>query len=136
DFGGRLCETPASRAALARLQRQLGGDVRIRQIGIANIDMVNAVALPGGRVLLFNGLLKEAKSPDEVAGVLGHEMGHVRHRDTMTALVRQLGLSVVLGGFNGQVGGAVNGLLAMSYSRDAERAADAYSIDRLRAADI
>lgn len=136
DFGGRLCETPASRAAIARLQAQLGDDVRIRQIGIANIDMVNAVALPGGRILLFNGLLKEAQSPDEAAGVLAHEIGHVRHRDTMTALVRQLGLSVVLGGFNGQVGGAVNGLLAMSYSRDAERSADAYSIARLKASDI
>lgn len=136
DFGGRLCETPASRAAIARLQAQLGDDVRIRQIAIANIDMVNAVALPGGRILLFNGLLKEAKSPDEVAGVLAHEIGHVRHRDTMTALVRQLGLSVVLGGFNGRVGGAVNGLLAMSYSREAERAADSYSIARLKASDI
>jgi len=136
DFGGRLCETPASRAAIARLQAQLGDDVRIRRIDVANIDMVNAVALPGGRILLFNGLLKEARSPDEVAGVLAHEIGHVRHRDTLTALVRQLGLSVVLGGFNGQVGSAVNGLLALSYSRDAERAADAYSIGRLRASDI
>lgn len=136
DFGGRVCETPASLAAIAKLQRQLGADVPIRQIAIANIGMVNAVALPGGRILLFQGLIKEAKSPDELAGVLAHEIGHVRHRDTLTALVRQLGLSVVLGGFNGQVGGAVNGLLAMSYSREAERAADTYSIDTLRAADI
>jgi len=136
DFGGRLCETPASRAALEKLRRQLGPDVPIRSIAIANIGMVNAVALPGGRILLFNDLLSEAKSPDELAGVLAHEIGHVRHRDTMAALVRQLGLSVVLGGFDGQVGGAVNGLLAMSYSRDAERAADGYSIAALRAANI
>ncbi|MBN8830092.1 MAG: M48 family metallopeptidase [Sphingomonadales bacterium] len=136
DFGGRLCETPASRAAIEKLRRQLGNDVPIRQIGIANIRMVNAVALPGGRILLFDGLIREAKSPDELAGVLAHEIGHVRNRDTMTALVRQLGLSVLLGGFNGNVGGAINGLLAMSYSREAERAADQYSIDAMRAADI
>lgn len=136
DFGGRLCSTPASEAALEKLRRALGPDVPVRSIAIANVGMVNAVALPGGRILLFDDLLSEAKSPDELAGVLAHEMGHVRHRDTMTALVRQLGLSVLLGGFNGQVGGAVNGLLAMSYSREAERAADRYSIDALRAADI
>jgi len=136
DFGGRLCETPASKAALEKLRRQLGPDVPIRRIGIANVNMVNAVALPGGTILIFNDLISEARSPDELAGVLAHEIGHVRHRDTMAALVRQLGLSVVLGGLDGQVGGAVNGLLSMSYSRDAERAADQYSIDALRAADI
>nr|WP_244309783.1 M48 family metalloprotease [Sphingobium fuliginis] len=43
-------------------------------------------------------MVQQAKSADEVAGVLGHELGHVRHRDTMTGLIRQLGLSVVLGG--------------------------------------
>lgn len=136
DFGGRLCETPASKAALARLQQQLGKDVPVRQIGIANIGMINAVALPGGRILIFSDLISEAKSPDELAGVLAHEIGHVRHRDTLTALVRQLGLSIVMGGFNGQIGGAVNGMLAMSYSRGAESAADDYSINALRSADI
>ena len=136
DFGGRLCETPASGAALEKLRRALGPDVPIRSIAIANVGMVNAITLPGGRILLFDDLVSEAKSPDELAGVLAHEIGHVRNRDTMTALVRQLGLSVLLGGFNGQVGGTVNGLLAMSYSREAERAADRYSIDALRAANI
>lgn len=136
DFGGRLCETPASRAAIDKLRRQLGDDVPIRQIGIANVRMVNAVALPGGRILIFRELLADAASPDELAGVLAHEIGHVRNRDTLTALVRQLGLSVVLGGFNGQVGGAINGLLALSYGRDAERAADSYSIEALRQAGI
>jgi len=136
DLGGRLCETPGSRAAIEKLRRQLGADVPIRQIGIANVPMINAVAMPGGRILLFDGLIREAKSPDEIAGVLAHEIGHVRNRDTMTALVRQLGLSVLLGGFDGNVGGAINGLLAMSYSREAERAADLYSIGAIRAAGI
>jgi predicted Zn-dependent protease len=98
--------------------------------------MVNAVALPGGRILIFDGLLKQAQSPDELAGVLAHEIGHVRHRDTMAAMVRQLGLSVVLGGLDGQMGGTLNGLLAMSYSRDAERSADGYSMDALKRADV
>lgn len=136
DFGGRLCETPQSRAALAKLQRKLGDDVPIRRIGIANAKMVNAVALPGGHILLFDQLIQDAKSPDEMAGILAHEIGHVRNRDTMTALIRQFGLSIVLGGFGGDLGNTVNSLLSLSYGRDAERAADTYSIAALREANI
>ncbi len=43
----------------------------------------NAFALPGGKVYLLNGLLNLARSPDEIAGVLAHELGHVQHRDGM-----------------------------------------------------
>lgn len=136
NLGGRLCETPASRAALDKLSRQLAQGTQLRQVAIANVPMVNAVTLPGGRILIFDKLIAEAKSPDELAGVLAHEIGHVRHRDTVTALVRQLGLSVVLGGADGNVGGLLNGALAMSYSRGAESAADRFSIDALRKADI
>lgn len=136
DLGGRLCETPASKAALAKLTGQLAQGTEIRQVGIANVPMVNAVALPGGRILIFDKLIQEAKSPDELAGVLAHEIGHVHHRHTVTALVRQLGLSVVMGVSNSDAIGALNGVLAMSYSRDAERAADEYSIAALRKADI
>ncbi|MCW2393653.1 MULTISPECIES: M48 family metallopeptidase [unclassified Sphingobium] len=136
DFGGRLCQTPQSRAALDKLQRKLGEDVPIRRIGIANVTMVNAVALPGGHILLFDQLIQDAQSSDEVAGILAHEIGHVRNRDTMTALIRQFGLSIVLGGFGGDLGNTANGLLSLSYGRDAERAADSYSIGALQKADI
>jgi beta-barrel assembly-enhancing protease len=136
DFGGRICGTPQGIDALDRLKAKIDPDRMARTIEVANIPMVNAITLPGGRIIIFDGLLQQAKSGDEVAGVLGHEIGHVEHRDTMAALVRQLGLSVVLGGFNGNVGGYVNGLLSLSYGRDAEAAADSVSIDRMRAADI
>lgn len=136
DFGGRICHTPEGTAALNRLAAKIDPDRTARTIEVANIPMVNAITLPGGRIILFDGLLQQAQSADEVAGVLGHEIGHVEHRDTMAALVRQLGLSVVLGGFNGNVGGYVNGLLSLSYGREAEATADKVSIGRMRAANI
>ena len=98
--------------------------------------MLNAVALPGGNVILFDGLLKQARSPDEVAGVLAHEIGHVREKHVMQALLRQMGLAVVLGGVDGNSGAMVNNLLAMSYSRDAEAEADAHSMRMLGNANI
>lgn len=137
DFGGRFCRTAQGHRALEVLATKLGAQAAgVRSVEVANLPMVNAVALPGGRVMIFDGLLKQARSPDEVAGVLAHEIGHVQHRDTMAGLIRQLGLSVILGGFNGNIGGAVNTLLSLSYTREAEGAADGYAIASLRSATI
>lgn len=137
DMGGRFCRTAPGRAALDRLAAKLGArDAGVRAIEVANIPVVNAVALPGGRIVIFDKLLNQAASADEVAGVLAHEIGHVRHRDTMASLIRQLGLSVLLGGMDGNIGGILSGALSLSYGRDAERSADGYAIDALRSATI
>lgn len=136
DLGGRICRTPEGEAALKALSAKVDPKGHARAIAIADIPMVNAIALPGRRIILFDGLITEAKSPDEVAGVLGHELGHVEHRDTMAALLRQLGLSVLLGGMNGTAGSNINTLLSLSYSREAEHAADLSAIERMKAANI
>jgi len=131
DLGNRICHTPESDAALAKLVQRLDPDEPPTRVGIANIDMVNAVALPGGQVLVFDGLIQESENPDELAGVIGHEIGHVRERHVMQALLRQFGLSVLLGGLNSEIGNGIFGVAAMGYSRDAEREADAFSRDQL-----
>lgn len=136
DLAPFTCTTAQSDAALAALVRDVdGGQSRIT-VQIAKIDMVNAVALPGGRVLIFDQLVQEAKSPDELAGVLAHEIGHVRKRHVMQALLRQFGLSILLSGANSDLGGTLGGVATMGYSRKAEREADAWSRGRLAAADI
>ena len=131
DFGNRLCHTPEGDAALAKLLDAVDPAEEQVRAGVANIDMVNAVALPGGQVLLFDGLVQDAKTPEELAGVLGHEVGHVRERHVMTALLRQFGMSILLSGANTSVGETVFGLAAMGYSRDAEREADEYARERM-----
>ncbi len=136
DFGGRFCNGPGSRAALDALTTRIAPDSADLEIQIANIAMVNAVALPGGKVVIFRGLLQESKNPDELAGVLGHEIGHVRNRDVMQALLRQLGLSVLLGGINSDATGYVSALISSTYSRDAEARADIYSIASMQKAGV
>ena len=136
DLGNRLCSTPEADAALAKLMREVApGETRIRA-GIANIDMVNAVALPGGRVLLFDGIIEQAESPDELAGVLAHEVGHVQQRHVMTAILRQFGLSILLSGANTGIVDSAFGLAAIGYTREAEREADAVGRRALAKADI
>ncbi|MCC6479455.1 M48 family metallopeptidase [Sphingorhabdus sp.] len=136
DFGGRFCDTPKGKAALAKLTRSLDDHPRDLQVEVANIDMLNAVALPGGKVLIFQGLLDQARSPDEVAGVLAHEIGHVRERHVMQGLLRQMGLAVVLGGFDGSGGSSLNSLLSTTYTRDSEREADDHSLKALKQANV
>ncbi len=137
DFGGRFCQTPDGKAALSKLTAALdknGG--KGLQVEVAKIDMVNAVALPGGKVIIFDGLLKKSSSPDAVAGVLAHEIGHVRERHVMQGLLRQLGLSLVLSGVGGNSGSVLNSLLGLGYTRKAEGEADGFSQAALANANI
>ena len=136
DFGDRNCAGANGPQALAALVARIDPGDRNVRVSVVNLPIVNAVTLPGGRIVLFDGLVKAAASPDEVAGVIAHELGHVRHRDVLESLLRQLGLSVLLGGLDGHVGGYTNALLASAYSRDAEARADGYAIDALAQAQI
>lgn len=104
---------------------------------------VNAFAAPGGQVVMLSGLIDEAASPEVVAGVLAHEMGHVVERHATEGIVRALGLAAIIGAVTGdaasvgassaQLGAA---LLTLSYSREAEAEADRRGVDMLNAAGI
>ena len=95
----------------------------------------NAITLPGGTIYVFEGLIDDSKTPDELAGVLAHEFGHVAHRDGTRAVLQGAGLSFLFGMLLGDfVGGgaviiAARMILQTSYSRDVEAAADAYGVD-------
>lgn len=98
---------------------------------------VNAFALPGGKVVVFTGLLEAADSADEVAGVLAHEASHVERRHSLRNMIHGLGLravmAVALGDFAGGIWGDMAGQLAeLSYGRDLEREADLDGLDLLR----
>ncbi|MEK9679676.1 MAG: M48 family metallopeptidase [Rhodospirillaceae bacterium] len=100
--------------------------------------LVNAFAMPGGHLVLFEGLVKAASSPEEVAGVLGHEMGHEIKRHVAQAFFRALivnhTLSLIFGtGFSADIS---TSLASRSYSRDAEREADELAVELLQKARI
>ena len=136
DFGRSGCSTPEGDAALEALVKRVDPDDRTLEVHVVKLPIVNAVTLPGGRIVLFDGLIAAAGSPDAVAGVLAHEIGHVRSHDVMESLLRQIGLSVLLGGLEGHVGGYTNTLLAATYSRKTEARADGYAMTMLREAKI
>jgi Zn-dependent protease with chaperone function len=135
------CETPAARAALSRLSDRLGGGAT--EVHILDADMVNAFTLPGGVVVVTRGLLAEAKSPDEVAGVLAHELEHVKRRHVMIHMVRSSLMTVAWQATLGDYSGlfvidpktAVD-IANLRFSRDDEREADLGARNRLDAAGI
>lgn len=113
-------------------------DVTYR-FAVADMPEANAFALPGGWVYVSRGLLVLANSEDELANVIGHEIGHVaaRHaaqretRSTGVGLLSVLGTlaAAAIGGpeaarMVGQLGQVAGAGVIASYSRDQERQAD------------
>jgi Zn-dependent protease with chaperone function len=97
----------------------------------------NAFALPGGTMVLTDELVTLVNDDDAVLGVLGHELGHVALRHSMRQLVQvgamQAVLSLAFGDYGTLITTAPLVLGSMAYSRDAEREADAASIQFMHA---
>lgn len=100
---------------------------------------INAFAIPGGRIVVYKGILEEMKEPEELVALLGHEASHVNERHSLRSILRQLSGSVLLSmvfGDLGSIGSAVVGqadqLRSLSYSRSLEEEADASAMDLMR----
>ena len=140
DGPPRFCESPAGTRALAamtaRLETRAGSHVPLT-VRVLDHSMVNAFALPGGQIVLFRGLLEKADDPEEVAGVLGHEIGHVVARDPTRLTLRSAGtaglLGILLGDFTGTTVtvGLTEAILRSGYQREAEAQADVFAADLL-----
>ena len=143
--GDLVCSSPDGDAALAKMIARLTNttptDYELN-VAVMRHEMVNAFAAPGGQVVLVEGLIKQAKSPDEVAAVLGHEIGHVEARDATRGALRAAGsaglLSMVFGDFAGGTAAVVIAeyTLNASYTREAEAEADTYARSMLNAANV
>jgi predicted Zn-dependent protease len=134
QFGG-VYDDPSVAGYVASIGGRLAAATETPGIGftftLLNSPVVNAFALPGGYVYITRGLMALSQNEAELAGVLGHEIGHViaRHsaqRMSQTMLA-QLGvglLGAIAGRQSTQLAGSVAGLYLKSYSRDQEFEAD------------
>jgi predicted Zn-dependent protease len=112
------------------------------QVHVMLLDwrIVNAFALPGSQIILTRGLVQKAGSPDEVAGVLAHELGHAIELHPETGIVRAMGLAaatqLMFAGSAGTVSNLGLILTQLRYTRIAEREADTHAVRLLRGAGI
>lgn len=128
---------------LQELVARLPADSPLRRyrfsVHLIESDTVNAVALPGGSILVFSGLLAKVRSENELSMVLAHELGHYLHRDHLRGLGRGLGIAVatqlVLGAESSatELVSSLTLPLFARYSQAQEQAADAFAVDLIQA---
>ncbi|MEC9477380.1 MAG: M48 family metallopeptidase [Planctomycetota bacterium] len=123
--------TETMQQILDSLRPHIGIDGMDPKIVVVENDEVNAYCLPGGFITMNTGLLRAAEGPDEVAGVLAHEIAHATLRHGVKQLAQTLTLvtaiQVVLGDASGVLALGTEGaefLVRQGYSRDHEREAD------------
>jgi len=93
---------------------------------------LNAYAVPGGRIIITRGLLKKMESENELAFVLGHELGHFKHKDHLRSLGYRIMLGTIglmLGSDYGMVSSVTLGIGSAKYSQSAEYAADLFGLE-------
>jgi predicted Zn-dependent protease len=102
-------------------------------IQVVYSDIPNAFALPGGSSYYFSALLAQTESPDEFAGVMAHELGHVYHRHGLEGLIESSATGLLVGFVLGDLtglsvaGGLGAAMIDTRFSRDAERQADQFA---------
>jgi Zn-dependent protease with chaperone function len=138
--GEAVCDDPALTRSIAsivgRLRVALPDDRYDFRVTVVDDTLVNALAVPGGAMVIFRGLLRNSASPEELAGVLAHEMQHVQLRHGTRAIMRQLPLQMVAGMGGGDAAAVVGVLGALSYARADEEAADEEGMRLVMAARI
>jgi predicted Zn-dependent protease len=144
---GERCDDAAGARALDRITRRLlepAGPVpyTIRVVAVDR-PAINAFAVPGGYTVVLRGLLERTQRPEELAGVLAHEIQHVLHRHATRQLLADASTGLLISALTGDITGtlafgleAARRLGGLRYSRAAEEEADADGMRMLLAAGV
>jgi predicted Zn-dependent protease len=143
----RRCEDPVRQARIDAIVGQLTAKAQPQpytfRVTIVNSSVVNAVAAPGGPIIVFRGLLERTESAEELAGVLAHEVQHVLHRHVTRAIFQQASTGVLMAALVGDVSSVVayglegaRTLGDLQMSRGAESEADREGMRLLQDAGI
>lgn len=148
EYGGPA-DDPRGQAAVDRIGQQLASTATIRKSPyrlqyhlLADRNTINAFALPGGQVFITEALYRKLRTEGELAGVLGHETGHVIARHSAQQLAKQQLLQGLTGAAvlatydpndpnsrnSAAVAAAIAGLVNLKYSRNDELEADDWGV--------
>lgn len=134
-------DTDSAKTFLAnRFFAEMNADTRYNiRVTVVNSPIENAFALPGGRIVVYTGLLSKLQSYPEFAALLAHEFSHVQLKHSTRSVFRALGSKVFLSLLAGNSGAAgsvladqAEQLKSLGYSRTLEKEADLYGLDLLK----
>ena len=128
---------------IAFLTAPLSGNPYNFRVIVVDNPRVNAFAAPGGYIVIYRGLLERTQTPEELAGVLGHELQHILHRHPTRALLQQASIGILLVALTWDVKGAMSFGLegarilgTLRYSRELEEMADHEGMNMLLASGV
>ncbi len=105
---------------------------------VADSNVVNAFAAPGGHIYVFQGILRKIKTPEQLSSLMFHEMGHIENKHTIKYLFRAISRSVFLNlvtsdinGIAGFLAENLNVFYTLKYSKELEEEADLYAISQM-----
>jgi predicted Zn-dependent protease len=109
------------------------------RVTVVKEDEVNAFALPGGHIVVFDKIIRQMKTKEQLAALLAHEVAHVHYKHSLRNIFRSLAgylfLSLLLNDINGIVAIVAdnsNALANLTYSRELEAEADSKGMDVLQ----
>lgn len=141
------CEDPGRSQIIEKIMTTLTAPVRRSpyrfRVIVLDEPTVNALAAPGGPIVIFRGLLEKTQSAEELAGVLAHEIQHILKRHSTRALFEHASTGLLMAAVAGDLSGiAAFGLETartlglLRYSRRSEEEADAEGMRLLLAAGV
>jgi len=101
---------------------------------IKNDSVLNAFCTPGGYIYVYTGILKFLETEDQLAGVLGHEIGHADMRHSTRQMTTMYGIQVlldILAGDKKLLKEITSGIVGLKFSREHETEADQRSVEYL-----
>lgn len=109
-------------------------------ITVSSDPIVNAYATLGGHIYINAGLIKQAKSPEEVAGVIAHEIEHIKQRHILAGILHKaltiVGMNMIFSGSSEAYANLSSTIINLKFSRRDETAADLGALKRLQAAHV
>lgn len=128
------CEDKEKLEPIEQIMARLTGSIRDSQytyhITVVKNDSINAFALPGGSIVVFEGLIKATKRPEELAGVLAHEIQHIEQRHSTKIILRETSIGFLVSAVTGTSEGfdiafkAARTIGGLGYRRQEEESAD------------
>lgn len=111
------------------------------KVHILEKDFINAFALPNGHLVIYSGLILNSENPDELSGVICHEIAHIEMNHVSKKLVKEIGLSTLISMTTGNAGSeaikqAAKVLSSTAFDRSLEKEADIKAVDYLVKAKI